>query len=66
MIESYGDKIVILASFVVVVIVLIASTLIAADNSHIMIPSYAKNVRRLHDSGVGSRQIQHRSQWGDL
>ena len=32
---------IILASFVVVVIVLIASTLIAADNSHIMIPSYA-------------------------
>ena len=30
-----------MASFVVVVIVLIASTLIAADNSHIMIPSYA-------------------------
>jgi hypothetical protein len=30
-----------LASFAVVVIVLFASTLIAADNSHVMIPSYA-------------------------
>ncbi|HMK57485.1 MAG TPA: hypothetical protein VK462_00370, partial [Nitrososphaeraceae archaeon] len=30
-----------MASFVLVVLVLIVSTLVASDNSHIMIPSYA-------------------------